>query len=84
MTAQTVCTWLAIVSAIAAGAARFSALEERQSGSVTWITQLSAESKDQRERIEKMREDGTILERLHQIDVRLERIETIARERPRR
>ena len=83
MDAKTISTWLAILTALAAGYARFIALEESRDNATKWITELSAEQRRLSERVDVLERDRSMLERLHQIEMRLAGIEGQLKERRR-
>jgi cell division protein FtsB len=75
MDAKTVATWLAILTTLAAGYARFVSLEEAKENHVKWITELSVEQRRLEERISALERDRALLERIHQLELRLGAVE---------
>lgn len=75
MDAKTIATWLAIATTLAAGYARFVALEEARDNGVHWITELSIEQKRLEERVSALERDRVMLERIHQLELRLGALE---------
>jgi hypothetical protein len=75
MSAEAISKWIGIVAALGAIWARFIALEEARDNQVRWITELSGEMKTANEHIAALERDRAMLERVHQIELRLGSIE---------
>lgn len=75
--------WLAIVTAIAAGYARFIALEESRDNAVKWISEQTHEIEALKDRVSALERDRVMLERVHQIELRISTIEVTIKERRR-
>jgi hypothetical protein len=76
---KTVATWLAIVSAIATGAARIQSLDEAKANSERWIAELHTQTKELQDKVEALERDRVLLERVHAIEVRLSQMESARR-----
>jgi TolA-binding protein len=75
MDPKTLVTWLALASAIATGAARIQSLEEAKTNAVRGLTAANSEIEQLRARIEHLESDSNMLEKLHQLDLRITSIE---------
>lgn len=75
MDAKTISTWLSILAALGAIWARFIALEEKAENQLRWITETSGEVRRLKERVEALERDRVMLERVHQLELRLGALE---------
>lgn len=82
-TAKTISTWLGILAMLGVIAARFITLEERSDNQTRWITELSGEVKELKQRVSALERDRAMLERVHSLELRLAAMEAAQKERRR-
>lgn len=83
MNAETVSKWIAILAALGTIYARFVALEERQQNQLQAITDVRGYLTAAEGRISALERDRALLERVHQIELRLGSMEEQLKERRR-
>ena len=76
MTPGNIAAWLGIISTLAVGVARVTSLESARETQVALTAQLSEVTKRHAERISELEKSHDMLERVHQLELRLERLET--------
>lgn len=75
MTAGNISAWLGIFTTIAVGAARITTLENAKDTQVQWTADLSTVTKRHEERLQQLERSNELLERLHQLEMRLKVLE---------
>jgi hypothetical protein len=75
MTPGTISAWLGIITTIAVGAARITTLENAKDTQVQWTAELSAVTKRHEERLQQLERSSEMLERVHQLEMRLKVLE---------